>query len=135
MKLTNCKCGWTFCTPTPPCICCGCAVDSITCRKVPFSSTICCITCPCGTCTGIAIGGVPLCDTIGTVTGPGNRKKKKYYFKIFFIWCFRIIIRKSIWDNRRSLHSNFQENMSSENVLQKVRKYRSSLMFYIFWKL
>lgn len=49
----------------------------MTCLNVPFSSTICCITWPGGTWTGMGIGGEPLCDTIGTVTGPERRRKEK----------------------------------------------------------
>lgn len=76
--LTNGACNVACCW-IPPCwcICWLCAVDRITCRNVPLSSTICCITCPGGTWTGIGMGGEPLCDTIGTVTGPVNTRKKK----------------------------------------------------------
>lgn len=49
----------------------------MTCRSVPFSSTICCITWPGGTWTGIGIGGDPLWEIIGTVTGPENQKGKR----------------------------------------------------------
>lgn len=45
--------------------------DSITCLRVPFSSTICCSTWPTGTWTGTAMGADEFVDTIGTVTGPG----------------------------------------------------------------
>lgn len=49
------------------------AGDSITCRKVPRSSTICCSTWPGGTCTGRGTGGEPV-DTIRTVAGPVANK-------------------------------------------------------------
>lgn len=64
------------CTPAWLWIWCVCAGDNITCRRVPFSSTTCCIRWPGGTWTGIGIGGEPLCDTIGTVTGPVRGKRR-----------------------------------------------------------
>lgn len=49
----------------------GCA-DRMTCLSVPVSSTICCTTCPGGTCTGSGMGGDAFVEIIRTLAGPGG---------------------------------------------------------------
>lgn len=80
--------GCTPWTPPWPWICWCCAVDRMTCRRVPLSSTICCMTWPGGTCTGIGIGGDPLWDTIGTVTGPAIQNENEISYLVWNVYYY-----------------------------------------------